>query len=41
MLRLMPDTDEHAPLRGRLVDYCLNEPEKGTHPYEALSYVWG
>ncbi|KAL2133503.1 hypothetical protein VTI74DRAFT_2229 [Chaetomium olivicolor] len=38
---LMPHRDEHAPVQCQLVDYPLLDSAKGTHPYEALSYVWG
>ncbi|KAK0731962.1 hypothetical protein B0H67DRAFT_91732 [Lasiosphaeris hirsuta] len=41
LLQLMPDSDEQASIRCRLIDYCLLDPEKGTHSYEALLYVWG
>lgn len=41
LLRLMPDKDETAPIQCQLFNYSLQESSKGTHPYEALSYVWG
>jgi len=42
LIQLTPDHgDKQAPVRCRLVDYCLSDTEQGTHPYEALSYVWG
>ena len=41
LLRLMPHRDEHAPIQAQLFDYLLLDSGKGTHLYEALSYVWG
>src|SRR5690349_23769360 len=41
LIRLMPDQDEHAPLRCHLFNYHLQDSGKGAHRYEALSYVWG
>ncbi|RYP42114.1 hypothetical protein DL767_000479 [Monosporascus sp. MG133] len=41
LLRLIPHRDEHAPVQCQLFDYPLLDSGKGTHPYEALSYVWG
>jgi hypothetical protein len=41
LLRLMPHKDEVAPLRCELFSYSLQEASKGSHLYEALSYVWG
>lgn len=42
LIQLTPDHgDEQAPVRCRIVDYCFSDTEQGTHPYEALSYVWG
>ncbi|RYP57804.1 hypothetical protein DL770_010581 [Monosporascus sp. CRB-9-2] len=41
LLRLMPHRDEHAPIQGQLFEYPLLDSGKGTHLYEALSYVWG
>ncbi|GAW25193.1 putative het domain protein [Rosellinia necatrix] len=41
LLRLMPDQDEHAPIQCQLFDYFLMDSRKGSHLYEALSYVWG
>ena len=40
LLRLMPNRDETAVIECELLDYTL-ESGKGTHLYEALSYVWG
>ncbi|EEU41820.1 uncharacterized protein NECHADRAFT_54101, partial [Fusarium vanettenii 77-13-4] len=41
LLRLMPNQDEHAPIQCQLFHYHLLDSAKGTHLYEALSYVWG
>ena len=41
LLRVLPDKDEAAPIRCQLSNYSLHESTKGTHLYEALSYVWG
>jgi hypothetical protein len=41
LLRLMPDEDKNAPIQCRLHHYPLQKLDKGTHLYEALSYVWG
>ncbi|CZR65636.1 uncharacterized protein PAC_15536 [Phialocephala subalpina] len=41
LLRLMPHPDEDALIQCQLLDFPLLESAKGTHPYEALSYVWG
>ncbi|KAK1759303.1 hypothetical protein QBC47DRAFT_337161 [Echria macrotheca] len=41
LLRLMPNSNEHAPIEVQLVDYHLVDSGRGTHLYEALSYVWG
>jgi len=41
LLRLMPNEDENAPIQCRLHNYPLQRLDKGTHLYEALSYVWG
>lgn len=40
LLRLMPNKDDTAVIECQLFLYFL-EPSKGTHLYEALSYVWG
>jgi len=40
LLRLMPNRDETAVIECQLFNYTL-ESGKGTHLYEALSYVWG
>lgn len=41
LLILHPSQHNESPLRCRLIDYHLADDEFGTHPYEALSYVWG
>jgi hypothetical protein len=41
LLRLMPHKDGTAPVQCQLFDYSLQESGKRTHPYDALSYVWG
>ncbi|KAF2022634.1 HET-domain-containing protein [Setomelanomma holmii] len=41
LLRLMPNEDETAPIHCQLFNYPLHRLDKGTHLYEALSYVWG
>jgi hypothetical protein len=41
LLRLMPHDDETAPIQCELFEYSFQESSKGTHLYEALSYVWG
>ncbi|KAK4119888.1 HET-domain-containing protein [Parathielavia appendiculata] len=41
LLRLMPHRDEGAPIQCQLFDYTFLDSGKGTHLYEALSYVWG
>ncbi|PMD15021.1 hypothetical protein NA56DRAFT_550642, partial [Hyaloscypha hepaticicola] len=41
LLRLMPHKDETAPIQCELFEYSLQESSKGTHLFEALSYVWG
>ncbi|KAF2177501.1 HET-domain-containing protein [Zopfia rhizophila CBS 207.26] len=40
LLRLIPNEDETAAIKCQLFNYSL-EPGRGTHLYEALSYVWG
>jgi hypothetical protein len=37
----MPHEDKAAPIECRLVEYSLQDADNETHPYEALSYVWG
>jgi hypothetical protein len=41
LLRLMPHNDKTAPIQCELFEYSFQESSKGTHLYEALSYVWG
>lgn len=41
LLQLQPRSDEHAPIQCQLFEYPLIDSGKGTHLYEALSYVWG
>ncbi|KAF7958399.1 hypothetical protein EAE96_001948 [Botrytis aclada] len=41
LLSLMPNRDETAALQGQLHNYSLQESDKESHLYEALSYVWG
>ncbi|RYP26488.1 hypothetical protein DL767_007992 [Monosporascus sp. MG133] len=41
LLSLLPHEDTNAPIQCRLFDYPLQDSSEGTHPYEALSYVWG
>ncbi|ETS74030.1 hypothetical protein PFICI_13896 [Pestalotiopsis fici W106-1] len=43
LLRLMPHSDQDAAIRCELFDHRFDDinPRKGTHLYEALSYVWG
>jgi hypothetical protein len=41
LLRLMPDTNETAPIQCQLFNYTPQESSKKTHRYEALSYLWG
>ena len=41
LLRLMPNKNDTANIRCELFEYALRESDKATHPYEALSYVWG
>jgi hypothetical protein len=41
LLRLQPHSDENAAIQCQLFEYPLVNSGKGTHLYEALSYVWG
>jgi hypothetical protein len=41
LLCLLPHEDKNARIQCQLFDYSLQESEKRTHPYDALSYVWG
>jgi hypothetical protein len=41
LLRLLPHEDENAPIQCQLFSCSLQESAKRSHPYDALSYVWG
>jgi len=41
LLRVLPNENETAPVQCELMNYSLQKLRKGTHLYEALSYVWG
>ncbi|KAK3363992.1 heterokaryon incompatibility protein-domain-containing protein, partial [Lasiosphaeria hispida] len=41
LLRLLPHKDTKAPIQCQLFEYPLQEPNRGAHLYDALSYVWG
>ncbi|KAF7943820.1 uncharacterized protein EAE97_005890 [Botrytis byssoidea] len=41
LLSLVPSRNETAALQGQLHNYSLQDSDKETHLYEALSYVWG
>ncbi|CAK7224192.1 hypothetical protein SEUCBS140593_005487 [Sporothrix eucalyptigena] len=41
LLRLLPSTDNNAPVQCQLSEYPLQGPHDEVHLYEALSYVWG
>jgi len=41
LLRLMPNKNDTADIQCELFEYALQESDKATHLYEALSYVWG
>src|SRR5579871_4276375 len=41
LLRLLPHKHKDAPIQCQLFRYSLQESNTRTHPYEALSYVWG
>jgi heterokaryon incompatibility protein (HET) len=41
LLRLLPGKDDGETLQCQLFEYNLQESDKATHLYEALSYVWG
>lgn len=41
LLRLLPSGDNPKHLQCELIEYPLNHYDKSSHPYEALSYVWG
>jgi hypothetical protein len=41
LLRLLPSKDKNAVIRCKLFNYSIQESGQRTHPYDALSYVWG
>lgn len=41
LLRLLPNTYENAPLQCQLFKCTLQDSGRQSHPYDALSYVWG
>jgi len=41
LLRLLPSGEDSNHLRCELFEYPLRHSEKSSHPYEALSYIWG
>ena len=41
LLRLLPSENKNAPIECELFNYSLEHSDERTHPYEALSYVWG
>jgi hypothetical protein len=41
LLRLLPHDNEEAPLQCQLFNYTVQNSGRRTHPYAALSYVWG
>ncbi|KAF2994963.1 hypothetical protein E8E13_002997 [Curvularia kusanoi] len=41
LLRLLPSKDRTGPIQCELFHYSLRAIDTRTHPYEALSYVWG
>lgn len=41
LLRLLPSENDSEGLRCELFEYHLRNSDKTSHPYEALSYVWG
>ena len=41
LLRLIPNKNDTANIRCELFEYTLQESDKVTHLYEALSYAWG
>lgn len=41
LLRLMPHRNDRSRIQCQLFEYPLLDSGKGTHLYEALSYVWG
>jgi hypothetical protein len=41
LLELLPRKDDAKNLRCKLIEYPLRSSNNSSHPYEALSYVWG
>ena len=41
LLRLIPNKNDTANIRYELFKYALQESDKATYLYEALSYIWG
>ena len=41
LLRLLPSAKDLDNLRCELFEYPLQDSDKASHPYEALSYAWG
>jgi hypothetical protein len=41
LLQLLPRKDDPKNLRCKLLEYPLRDSNNSSHPYEALSYVWG
>ena len=41
LLRLLPHESGNAPIQCQLFNYTLQDSGRRTHPYDALSYVWG
>jgi hypothetical protein len=41
LLRLLPSERDVRSLQGELFEYRLRSSDTSSHPYEALSYVWG
>ncbi|TGO33472.1 hypothetical protein BHYA_0244g00090 [Botrytis hyacinthi] len=41
LLRILPNEDEEGDIKCTLFVYPLHDSGRGTHRYEALSYVWG
>jgi hypothetical protein len=41
LLCLLPHKEQIAPIECQLFDYLLQAPDRETHLYDALSYVWG
>jgi len=41
LLRLLPHEDKYAPIQCQLFNYSLQGSDNRSHPFDALSYVWG